>query len=212
LRDDPLAVNAHQWLGLTLVAARRHAEARDALRQAMDLDPSAAAIEGNYAIALQAGAWPDERKGRDSAITHLRRALSMPSGKDVFLYQYYLAHLFVLQKEYAEAETELLVAGRLVGDAVAYRPLLEGVRDPRASDAALRLLRGWSASPATSRLPLVFLAGWYTLLDEPVEALELLERGARERAPFMTYLDGVGLKDLADDPRYHAVRARVGLP
>ena len=169
-------------------------------------------LSENYAIALQAGGWPDARQGRDSAIAHLRKALALPSGQDVFLYQYYLAHLLVLQKKYAEAEPELRAAGRLVGDGNAYVPLLEGLRDPGSRDAALRLLSGWSASPVTARLPLVFLAGWYTLLGEPAAALELLERGVAERAPFMTYLDGVGLEGLAEAPRYRAVRARVGLP
>jgi hypothetical protein len=57
----------------------------------------------------------------------------------------------------------------------------------------------------------VFLAGWYTLFGESTAALDLLERGARERVPFMTYLDGVGLQGLDAEPRYQSVRARVGL-
>jgi tetratricopeptide (TPR) repeat protein len=211
MRHDPLAVNAQQWLGLTLVAARRHPEARDALRRAIELDPTGAAIHSNYAIALQSGAWPDARQGRDSAIAHLREALALPGGQDAFLYQYYLAHLLVLQGADADAETELRAAGRLVGDADVYLPLLEGWRDPAKRGAARRLLRGWSESPGTSRLPLVFLAGWYTLFGESTAALDLLERGARERVPFMTYLDGVGLQGLDAEPRYQSVRARVGL-
>jgi tetratricopeptide (TPR) repeat protein len=71
----------------------------------------------------------------------------------------------------------------------------------------------WAAFSSARYVPPVEIAQLYAFAGEDGEALDWLERGFEERDPNMPYLNAhPALAGLRDDPRFHDLRRRMGLP
>jgi len=199
---NPRYATAHEWYGVLLDALGRREEARAELERALSLDPMLAILNevfGNH--LLFAGDY-------DAAIAQLRRTLELQP--DFPLALQFLAEAYLLA---GRREDGLRTLRRLaeVTDAPreAWARVLAGMDSPTQRADALRALEELGRAGALGPYN---RAQYAALLGAEQEALAALEEGlvVRDFLMFLVSADPA-FDDLADEPRFVAILARMGL-
>jgi TolB-like protein/Flp pilus assembly protein TadD len=207
LAEAPNYGPGHQWYAVCLVSRGRFDEALAEIRRAVEVDPTSLVIN-----AVEA--WVSFLARRyDAAIADAKRTLEMDA--DFVLAYEYLALTYAAQGKYEEALMEMrrfksyspATYDRdvgVVGLGLARTGRLEDAR--RTLDDLKALTRERYVSPYSEALIRIGLG-------EKAQAIALLERAADERYPWAIHFNIDPLLDpVRDDPRFIALRRRIGLP
>jgi TolB-like protein/Flp pilus assembly protein TadD len=203
---NPSYPTAHHWYAINhLVPLGRFAEAGDALRRALDLDPLALAIKTSVGMkSYFAGQY-------DDAVRELSKTIELD--ESFGMARFFLGATYTELRGYAEALKELEAATRLSGrnpEILAALGYLHGVSgDLDGARSILEELRRLAderyVSPAR-------VAQVHVGLGERAEALDRLEEAHAERAADLAWL-GVRpvFGSLRDEPRFTALLKEIGL-
>ncbi len=203
LSVDPNAATIWQWLGETMDAVGRYADAEEALDHAEALDPVSPVVRlarGSHFLA--AG-------NRPRARAEFGRALELQAG-------FWPASVQLLLLELVEGRigpAESLIAAQepyLPFDPALARAVLAGVRDRSARDQAITMVEQWQGAGTA---PVIVAASFLALLQDPDRAFAVLEAGLDRREPHMALIRWwPALEPLHRDPRFAGLLRQLGLP
>ncbi len=202
---DPGYATARHWHSIYLASINRQEEALEQIERAQELDPLSSII-GTLVAYVLAGL------GRhDRAIEQLNKTLQMDPRFGLAHAQ--LAALYARKGMHEEALAEIESAvtlpmserQRLV--AQAYALTVAGKRDE-----ALKLVGDLKGAAGEGVAPRNIMAAIYTALGEKDRAFELLDQAfeARSSAIYQVLTESA-FEDLRSDPRFIALRRKVGL-
>ena len=204
LELNPSNVDAHHQYAHLLMALGRTAESREHSRIALTLDPLSPAMYHHMA-------WEDFMAGDfEAGAAQVGRTLAIDSTYVTSLEL--LAAIRLAQGRWDAVEDALVRMQRLgdTVDTVGFR-VTAALRAGR-KDEALRLLRGL-ASPAQYPFSYMGIATLYAMLGSRDEAFATFDRAFAVRDYDLLFAnEDPGLKPLRSDPRYAALRRRMGLP
>jgi TolB-like protein/DNA-binding winged helix-turn-helix (wHTH) protein len=200
---NPNYALAHQWYGQYQKAMGRKNWAAE-VKRAAELDPVSPVFAG--------GAWYFETGEYDRAIDLLRKKLELdPHRADSHLR---LGRAYSRKGAYADAINSFQTAVSLSGGAPANLSSLGyayGMSDKRTD--ALTILRQLQVLSQKSYVSPYDIAVVYIGLGEKDRAFEWLDKAVAERSPNLVMLNRPGEVDrLRSDPRFAALKRRVGLP
>ena len=202
---NPNHVLAHEWYGQALLYRSRFAEGLSELRRAEELDPLSIVAKADVAQAY----WITGQY--DQAIAQSAKTIEMEP-------RFWLAHWFLGlsyagEGEFQKAAKSLETAVSLGGSPAARGSLgYVYARMGRRADA-LRILRDLRKESTTRYISPAPFAEIYIGLGDMDHAYEEVERAFTERTSLMTVLNVAPMVEpLRRDPRYAAVKRRVGLP
>ena len=203
--NPDLAQAHHNSMMLNLVRGRFDA-AIEAGKRTIELDPLSGAQIANLGLAYFMA------NRLDAAIEHMRRGMEINPGNPVRHSILADAYASADEREKAIQECEKALAA---GQGVPIVQLIVAAVYPRIGkvEEARRILdeaeRTWKpSSPVT-----FFIAGVHARLGEKDAAFEWLEKAFQERTPILMNLKiSRALDDLSDDPRFHALVKRIGIP
>jgi len=208
---DPNMAEAHHWHGELLVELGRFNEAQAEFARSLRQDPASPATEAMMAAVLFRKAPVGGPTMMDSAVAHCRRMSELAQRVDIFAIEFACGTAAARGRRWAAAHAHLTRAGRALGDSTYFLTLESGVENPARRPAAIAMLdrippRG--AGPMDQSLA----ALWYLALDEPAKAMASLEQAERQRSPYLSYLEVLDFSPLAAEPRFRALRKRLGYP
>jgi serine/threonine-protein kinase len=184
--------------------ANRPDEALAELERAEALDPTTAAIPAHRAIVLA------QRQRYGDAIAAANQALSLAPGSG--LAQRHLALVYRVARRCPEA---IASSQRMVEARDARGPLFLAAAYATCGQGtdARRLLEQHETRAANGKGQPVLFAAVHTALGSRHEALDWLERGFRDREPTLVGLASAPeFAALAGEPRFQALRKRIGVP
>jgi eukaryotic-like serine/threonine-protein kinase len=200
--DDVLC---HCYYAFLLSALHRHEEAHASVRRALELDPLSPYVNSSAGLVLvNAG------RGKE-AISPLEKALEMDGG---FLYSHWvLAGAHARSGRHEEAVRVLEKAVLLSERSSFYLSALAGAYGGagRRADAE-RLIAELRERASNEYVSPVFLAWAYGGLGEADRAFECLEQAHSDGSVLMGLLVFWQFDSIRADPRFPAVRRRMGLP
>ncbi len=201
IRLNPGYATAHKWYSDLLLTDGRAAESMRELVRAKELDPLAAIIMANI------GNWYwIERTGGDSALIWMDRALALDPNNPLALEN--SSSIYFSRGDSArffKARERLDVSSSRGG-----APVSE-LRKAWAAGGPNAVLRAQLASPRSQGLA-VERARWRAELGDIDGAFRELDTGIAEHSIWIIYVDQFPeLEPLHRDPRYAALRERVGL-
>lgn len=199
---NPGYVTAHQWYALLLMQEARFGEASSELRRAQEIDPLSLAVNFNIGLLLIF------TKRYDEAIAELRRTLELEPN-------YFIARSFLALSYWFKAMPEECLAEyqRCVDLSSANLAALGfGYAITGNSAEARAVLHELEDGVSYAYVSPVSLAQIYLHLGETDRAIEYLERGYRERDPWLLWNKVNPVFDsLHSDPRFQDLLARIGL-
>lgn len=199
---NPGYVTAHQWYALLLMQEARFGEASSELRRAQEIDPLSLAVNFNIGLLLIF------TKRYDEAIAELRRTLELEPN-------YFIARSFLALSYWFKAMPEECLAEyqRSVDLSSANLAALGfGYAITGNSAEARAVLHELEDGVSYAYVSPVSLAQIYLHLGETDRAIEYLERGYRERDPWLLWNKVNPVFDsLHSDPRFQDLLARIGL-
>ena len=208
LRLDPNNPDARQFYSWFLVAMERHDEAISQIKLARKLDPLSLAIQHNEGFILSNAGHYDEAH-------QLLRSI-IDSNPEYLYGHWMLAFVYASQGKYEEAISPLQTAMDLLGDDIAdeipFLGYLYGRLGRKAE--ARKLLEQLDELAARGRyVSPVSRAQIYIGLGEKDRAFELLDKGYKTHASWLTYLKIDFFYDsLRDDPRFQDLLRRMNFP
>lgn len=206
---DPNYADAHQIYGFHLTMMGRLDESIAQMKRALDLDPLAGNKHNSLGAALYLAGRYDEafeqfRQTPDPDVNSGQRHRRM-------------ADIYERKGMHNEAEAELLTLLRIahrekVASLVERTYLTSGYAE--AKKTLLREDLKQAQSKAKNGQPVAFqIAGDYAVLGQKDEAFQWLERAYQKRDPPLIFLkSGDRLESLREDPRFHDLLRRMGLP
>ena len=199
---NPGYVTAHQWYALLLMQEARFGEASSELRRAQEIDPLSLAVNFNIGLLLIF------TKRYDEAIAELRRTLELEPN-------YFIARSFLALSYWFKAMPEECLAEyqRCVDLSSANLAALGfGYAITGKSAEARAVLHELEDGVGYAYVSPVSLAQIYLHLGETDRAIEYLERGYKERDPWLLWNKVNPVFDsLHSDPRFQDLLARIGL-
>ena len=195
----------HHWYGLYLMAMGRAAESIAEMQRALALDPLFPIVSTNLGRAYGfAGRF-------EEAVAHLRRTLEMDP--DFVPAQFELARVLGLQGQFVEARTVCRSARAGAPDSV--RPLVATAWvEARAGAAhvARAVLAELDERAKRQYVPQYYVAATYAALGDRDCAFEHLTTACDGRTGYAPFLRvELMFEALRDDPRFEALRKRIGL-
>jgi tetratricopeptide (TPR) repeat protein len=203
---DPADASAHSWYAQFLIATGRRDEALAESRRAIELDPLSLVINTGFGSRLY---WA---RRFDEAIAQCRKTLELDPAYGGARRCLALAHVQRGAHEQAVRELE--------HDGSGSAPTPSGLADlgyvyaraGRSKDAH-RVITELTTRSAREYVTPYALALVHAGLGENGRALEWLERAGEERSPRLVFLSVEPAFDgLRGDPRFAAVRRKLGLP
>jgi serine/threonine-protein kinase len=203
---DPSDATTHNWYAQYLIATGRHEEALAESRRAIELDPLALVLTSGFGKRLY---WA---RRFDEAIAQCRKTLDLDPAYDAA--RRCVALAYAAQGAHEQAVRELQWNGPDSPQAPSALADLGYVyaRAGRAHDArkVISELTNRSAREYVSPYALALV---HAGLGETQRALEWLERAGEERTPRLLFLSVEPMFDgLRSDPRFAALRRKLGLP
>jgi adenylate cyclase len=203
LELDPNYVWAHDWYGWYLALRGRAAESIRELQRAVELDPLNPAFESDLGDVYRFA------RRYDEAIAHYRRALDVDP--NLWLAQFLMGQAYLNAGKIPEAVANFDLARRINDDpqilgglGQAYALLGDREKAERfRAELALRAKRQY-VSPGTFAMIAIGLKD-YDL------AFRWLEKAAADRDFYITILAAPDFDAIRSDPRFAALRRRVGL-
>jgi tetratricopeptide (TPR) repeat protein len=204
IRGNPEDVLAHCWYSFLLGSIGRHSTALEMAERALALDPLSPYANSCLGLALFT-------QGRnDEAIAALGRALEMDAD---FLYTLWvLGGAYSASARHDEAVSVLERAVTLSGRAAYYLSWLAHVcgRAGRRGQAE-SLVEELTERSRTTYVSPTFFAWACAGLGDTAAALDWVETACEEQSPPLVMHQETLLSGLRDEPRFRAVRARMGL-
>ena len=200
---DPGYAEAYHFRAKMLAAVNRHAEAIEAQKKAMELDPFARpwALAASYLVARQ----------YDAALEEGRQRLeSSPNDAILHTVVYESLRCKGMEKEATEElERAIVLRGSKAGaDAVAQAYRQGGYRA-----VVLQHLQDLKSRSADHYVSPVDIAWQYAELGQREEALRFLEAGYRQRSPLLLWVQDEPAYDfLHGEERYRSLIRGMGLP
>ncbi|MCG6928127.1 MAG: protein kinase [Acidobacteria bacterium] len=203
LELDPHHVRALCWRGFALITLGRADEASPGLRRARDLDPLAPYPYAMTGVCLLAAGRADE------SLPYFEQALAFESGNTLALWGAGLGQVALgrldegvasLEQACTPSHRAAFIHGAL-GFALAAANRIDEAR------VVLEMIRSRPA-PAPTIVPEAWLLA---ALGETEAAWEVLERAEKERQPILAFAGLPSFDAFRDDPRFHALLARLGL-
>ena len=208
IRHDPDYATAHQWYAELLALTGRPAEAIDAGRRAVQLDPVSAAAGNALAMAFLSA------RKFDDAITQLARVqqiITSLGSRDPLLIGYAIYGTALALAGKGDSLGAMATLAR-IGDSSAVtklwiRAAIDSSYRPTARRELARL------APTLARYPLQMQAQAFAAAGDANRAIPLLEQLARDRTGTLPGIKLVFLYDpIRGDPRFQALLRRLNLP
>lgn len=203
---DPGFTTAHHWLGVYLTQMGRLDEARASLEHALSLDPLSTIVTTALGVALMYSG------SHDAAVEQLESAIEL--SPSFVLAHRVLGNTYAHAGDFARALAALEHAVSLApADPHAIADLGHAYgRAGRMADAHRSLQRLQALAIERHATPYDFAVIYAGLRDHP-RALKWLDEAYEQRATGLPYLkvDPI-FRDLQGEPRFVALRRKVGLP
>jgi len=202
---NPGYATAHQWQGELLMGLSRSAEATEAFRRALELDPLS--IPCNLGLG-----WSHYfSRNYDLAIEQHRRTLEIAPNVPMALYGLGLAYHHKKRPEQGISELKRALKF-FEGEpaAVMLMSVTHAISGKR--EAAVRDLERLQQLSQQRYVPAVYSAFVYIVLNDLDNAFEWLNKACAERSSYLIFLNAQpSLDKLRSDPRYLDLLKRVGL-
>jgi eukaryotic-like serine/threonine-protein kinase len=195
---------ARIWYANLLMSLGRMEEALEQVLVGRDLDPYSLVINANVGWVLTSAGRAEE------AVTHLQRTLELDPAHVQSRAR--LVGALMAAGRLAEAREQAERVVTLTGGAPHMVATLANVnaRMGRTGEARV-ILDGLLAENDRGYVPPASLAQLYNALGDGERTLYWLTHALEERSNAMAYLASEPFESLAADPRYHALKVRVGL-
>ena len=201
---NPNYATAHQWYGsVLLLALGRFDQAAAEVKRALELDPV------SPIIGLSLGAVYTRARRYDEAIAQLRETVEMHP-------EFYWGHRFLgwtleLKGATGEAIAEYRKAFELNDDPVVLAMLAHAKVSVGRQDEARQILAQLTEEAKARYVPAYAFAVIYLALGEKDQALDWLEKGARDHDGFYSTYINVDqyLDPLRGDPRFEALVSAI---
>jgi DNA-binding winged helix-turn-helix (wHTH) protein/tetratricopeptide (TPR) repeat protein len=203
LRPDYASI--HLWYGWYLSAMQRHKEALEEARRAQELDP------GSLFTNTLAGAIHYLARQYDNALAILRSTIEMDA--DFKLAHYWLGQVYARRGLVNDAISEFGIGIKLMGGSYDQIVSLTSL-DPKSAEVqANKICNEMKRLRSEAYVPAYEIATLYAFLKQVDEAFHWLETAFAERSSRLVLLNcSPSLDSLRQDPRFPALRQRVGLP
>jgi serine/threonine-protein kinase len=197
---DATYATAHQWYANMLMGQRRWDEALERIAHAEDLDRLSTVIKQDAArILLNAGR-------TDEAITKAQDTLDRNPTYAALWFD--LGYMFLEAGRFSDARDAFGGAGDFFGTGADAQDAFVDAVEAYATTGEPQALPGRHGYPDPSG----WLAAQLMLVGQTDEALDVIERGVRDRVwDMMTIGGSVAFRSLDGNPRYEAALEAVGL-
>ena len=202
---NPSYAMARQWYASFLNAMGRHAEAREQLLRAREIDPHALIIQMNMADS------PFFERDYERAVQYLEGLLrNVPQ---FFPALFNLGRAYVQMGKYQEAIAAFEKAIQLSGNREGKPALAHAFALAGRTEEARRILDEIKSDPSGRYVAAPMIARVHLGLGEPDETIQWLEKGYEERSNWMSFLMVDPVWDsLRKDPRFRSLlEKKVGL-
>ncbi len=206
IKLNPNYPTAHHWYSLHLSRLGRHAEAKEEIQRALDLDPLSRIIN------IDAGETFYWAREPDQALLALQRAVELdPNFAQVHVV---LGKVYEQKRDFEQALAEFKRADELLPDSpttlafIGHALALAGKREQALAIATK--LNEISKHHYVSNITLAFL---YCALEDSDSAMAWLEKSYREPGESIDFIGAEPLFDgCRSDPRFQALLQRLNLP
>ena len=206
LERDPTYPTANHWYAEYVMTMGRHTEVMARMKKGQELDPLSLIINVAVGWALYFARQYDE------AIEQLRQTVELDPNYPV---TYWILGLLLrktgcYEAAIAEGEKGVKLSG---GSPLMRAALAHTFGTAGRTKEALRILDELTELGKQKYVAAYFFAGIYVGLGENDRAIEYLERSYEEHSHWLIYLHiDPSMDALRDDPRFHDLLRRVGLP
>ena len=206
LERDPTYPTANHWYAEYVMTMGRHTEVMARMKKGQELDPLSLIINVAVGWALYFARQYDE------AIEQLRQTVELDPNYPV---TYWILGLLLrktgrYELAIAEGEKGVKLSG---GSPLMRAALAHTFGTAGRTKEALQILDELTELGKQKYVAAYFFAGIYVGLGENDRAIEYLERSYEEHSHWLIYLHiDPSMDALRDDPRFHDLLRRVGLP
>ena len=202
---NPNYATTHHWYSHHLVAMGRLDEALNELERARELDPFSMPINDFLGTTLYYA------RRYDDAIRQLRRALEMhPEATEI---HEQLADIYEQKNMLPEAFAERLQSVKAKGDTKLAAALDQAYKRFGYKGFLHSEIQSVEQASTSGPLPDLYLAHLYAILNDPIHALNYLERACSERNAWVLNVQvDPAMDQLRSSARFRDLLHRIGLP